>query len=86
LEVENVRPLGTIEKAAAIESLVRLFGALSGRADGKIDPAELEARGVDELLKKEIVGAIRPALLQWVQANATIASGIDLRSVLGVTV
>jgi hypothetical protein len=84
LKVEDVRPLGAVGTGAAIESLIRLFGALSTRGAAGLDPAHIEACTVEALLTKEIEEALQPALLQWVQANASIASGLDLRRVLGV--
>jgi hypothetical protein len=85
LKVEDVRPLGSVGKSAAVESLIRLFGTLSTRgAAAGLDPEHIEACTVEELLKKEIEEALQPALVQWVRANATIASGLDLRSVLSV--
>jgi hypothetical protein len=78
-----VRPRGAVEKVAAIESLVRLFGEI-GKGDTTINPEALEARVVEGLVKKEIEDAIRPAFVQWVKDNAAIASGMDLRDVLSV--
>jgi hypothetical protein len=85
LEVNEVRPRGAVEKVAAIESLVRLFGEI-GKGDTTINPEALEARVVEGLVKKEIEDAIRPAFVQWVKDNAAIASGMDLRDVLSVPV
>jgi hypothetical protein len=82
LEVNEVRPLGAVGKAAAVESLVRLFGELD--RGGSIDAEPLQPRVVEGLVKKELEDAIRPALLQWVRENAAIASGMDLRDVLSV--
>ena len=82
LEVNEVRPLGAVGKAAAVESLVRLFGELD---KGKpVDAEPLQPRLVEGLVKKELEDAIRPAFLQWVKENAAIASGMDLRDVLSV--
>lgn len=82
LEVNEVRPLGAVGKAAAVEALVRLFGELD--KDGSIEPGKIQPRLVEGLVKKEIEDAIRPAFLQWVRENAAIASGMDLRDVLSV--
>lgn len=85
LEVNEVRPLGAIGKAAAVESLLRLFGEIDKKGgDAVLDPRPLESRTVDGLVKKEIEDAIRPALFQWVKDNAGIAAGVDLRAALGV--
>lgn len=82
LEVNEVRPLGAVGKAAAVESLVRLFGELD--KGGSVDPEPLQPRTVEGLVKKKIEDAVRPAFLQWVMENAAIASGMDLRDVLSV--
>ena len=86
LEVVQVRPLGAADKASAVESLVRLFGALGEPGAPAVNPADLEARLVDDLLRRKIQEAIHPALLQWVKQNATIVPGLDLPSVLGIKV
>jgi hypothetical protein len=83
IEVNEVRARGAVEKVAAIESLVRLFGEI-GKGGKTINPEALEARVVEGLVKKEIEDAIRPAFVQWVKDNAAIASGMDLRDVLSV--
>ncbi|AUX19699.1 hypothetical protein SOCEGT47_001510 [Sorangium cellulosum] len=86
ITVEQVEPLGALGQAAGLESLVRLFGALATGGDAAaLDPRRIEPSVVEGLVKEEIARALRPALVDWVQQNAEIVVGMDLRQVLGIT-
>jgi len=84
LTVEEVRPLGAAGQLAGVESLVRLFGALSSQGPQGLDPAKLKPNAVEGFVKQEIEAALRPALLQWVRDNADAMVGIDVQGALGV--
>lgn len=84
VSIEHVSALGTPGKAAGIESLVRLVAAVGTQGARGLDPARIAPTVVEGLVKREIEATLRPALLQWVNENAAVLPGIDLRSVLGL--
>ncbi|WP_438007332.1 hypothetical protein WME89_00535 [Sorangium sp. So ce321] len=84
IAVERVEPLGAAGQAAGVESLVRLFGALTAGGGVALDPKHLGPSAVEGLVKEEIARALRPVLVDWVQQNAQVIEGMDLRKVLGI--
>ncbi|WP_438026536.1 hypothetical protein [Sorangium sp. So ce233] len=84
IAIEQVEPLGAAGQAAGVESLVRLFGALAAGGGVALDPQRLGPSAVEGLVKEEIARALRPVLVDWVQQNAEIVAGMDLRKVLGI--
>ncbi|WP_437834165.1 hypothetical protein [Sorangium sp. So ce1153] len=84
IAVEQVEPLGAAGQAAGVESLVRLFGALVAGGGVALDPKHLGPSAVEGLVKEEIARALRPVLVDWVQQNAEVIAGMDLRKVLGI--
>lgn len=84
IAVERIEPLGAARQAAGAESLVRLFSALVAGGGVALDPQRLGPSAVEGLVKEEIARALRPALVEWVQQNADVVVGMDLRQVLGI--
>ncbi|WP_437876746.1 hypothetical protein [Sorangium sp. So ce513] len=82
--VERAEPLGAAGQAAGVESLVRLFGALAAGGGVALDAQRLGPSVVEGMVKEEIARALRPVLVEWVQQNAEIVAGMDLREVLGI--